>query len=89
MMHVWQSEFENKYYKKEWKQKTFFTRKLYKIGTLLEDKDGTFAVYDGAHNWMGTFDKTGKVKYNGTSTEYKETFLKSAVEFAKEIGKLK
>lgn len=89
MMQVWQSEFENKYYKKEWKEKTFITKKLYKIGTVIEHRDGSFAVYDGAHNWMGSLDKKGTPKYNGKSSEYMETFLKSALEFLKEQGKIK
>lgn len=89
MKSVWQSQFENKYYKKEWKEKTFFTRKPYKIGTVIEDKDGTFAVYDGAHNLMGYFNKSGKATYNKSKTEYMETFLKSAIEFAREQKRIK
>ena len=89
MRHIWQSEFENKYYKKEWKERTFFTKKPYKIGTIIEDRDGTFAVYDGAHNWMGTISAKGTSKQNGQVSEYKETFIKSALEFLKEQGKIK
>ena len=87
-MQKWQSNFENTYYKKEWKQKTFFTRRLYKIGTICENEDGTFTVYDGAHNWMGTFDSKGNIKYNGKASEYSETFMKSAVEFATKEKKI-
>lgn len=87
-MHIWRSEFENKFYKKEWKELTPFTRKPYKIGLIVENREGNFTVYDGAHNYMGNFDKKGSIKYNGKESEYKETFLKSAVEFAKENGKI-
>ena len=89
MKQVWQATFENKDYKKEWKEKTFFTRKLYKIGTVIEEEDGTFAVYDGAHNLMGHFDKKGAISYNKDKNEYKDTFMKNAIEFAKKEKRIK
>lgn len=85
----WLVQFTNEYYKKEWKEITPFTRKPYKVGTIVQRNDGIFVVYDGAHNYMGTFDEQGKIKFNGKESEYAKTFLDSAVEFAKKQGKIK
>lgn len=86
---MWLTEYTNIYYHEEWAQTTPYTKRPYAVGTIAEDKDGTFAVYDGAHNWMGHFDQNGKITYNGDPSEYMTTFLESAVAYAKEQGKIK
>lgn len=85
---MWLTKYTNTLYHKEWKQKTFFTRRPYAVGTIVEDKDSIFTVYDGARNLMGYFDKDGKITYNGKQSEYMKTFLETAVAFAKEQGKI-
>ena len=40
-----------------------------------------WTVYDGKDNYMGTVDaETGDIEYAGDRTEYKETFLLSALD---------
>ena len=85
---MWLKEYDNFLYKKEWKELTPYTRRPYRVGTVVEEKDGTFAVYDGAHNYMGYFDKEAKITYNGNPSDYMETFLESAIAFAKENDKI-
>lgn len=87
MKRLWCKQFENKEYEKEWQELSTITKKPMKIGTVVQEED-TFAVYDGAHNWMGTFDKNGIITYNGTETEYMRTFCESAVEFARKEKRL-
>ena len=74
-------EFENKYYQDEWEQTVPKTDRLYKLGTCASNADGSFGVYDGATNYMGTIKADGTMVYNGEPSAYEESFLKAAKEF--------
>lgn len=72
-------EFKNKYYKKEWQQKT--PQGLpYDRGTYEPTPDGGWAVYDGAVNYMGEITRKGVIVCNGVEGDYKMSFLKAAKE---------
>ena len=45
-----------------------------------------WTVYDGKDNYMGTVDaETGDIAYAGDRTEYKETFLLSALDALRKL----
>ena len=45
-----------------------------------------WTVYDGKDNYMGTVDaETGDIAYAGDKTEYKETFLLSALDALRKL----
>lgn len=79
--------FENTYYKDEWLDvvprgdKNITGQVRYKDGTAIaHDNDSDlFAVYDGAGNIMGDINSYGETCCAGDESEYKLTFLKSAL----------
>ena len=70
-------KFVNNYYHDEWAQEVPGTGAPYREGSYIE---GGWAVYDGAQNWMGRIEKNGNIIYNGSRSDYKETFLQAAKE---------
>ena len=65
--------FVNKGYKAEWKPG-------YAQGDAYCNEDGSWAVYDGGQNYMGKVNADGRLTYNGTKSDYKESFLLAAKE---------
>ena len=65
--------FINTEYKSEWKQ-----GEGYEKGSAVPNPDGTWAVYDGKQNYMGTIGADGTLLCAGEPTEYKHTFLRAA-----------
>ena len=75
--------FRNKYYQEDWIQ-----NEGYEDGSAYENEEGAWAVFDGRQNYMGKVDPaTGDMESNGEMTQYKESFLRSALEALTEEGK--
>lgn len=75
--------FENKYYKKEWKEfSSIKGNPRFADGTYFKEGD-KYAVYDGATNIMGYVNKNGNFELldpKDAESEYKCSFLKAAKE---------
>lgn len=60
--------FKNEGYKAEWKPG-------YADGSCYQNEDGSWTVYDGGQNFMGMVKTDGGFVFNGSPSEYKESFL--------------
>lgn len=72
--------FVNILYKESWAKYVGETTNEYRNGTYASSDGITYTIYDGATNYMGKVNvKTGKILCNGETSEYKESFLQSAL----------
>ena len=66
-------KFVNNYYHDEWAQEVPGTGAPYREGSYI-------AGEGGAQNGMGRIEKDGNIIYNGSRSDYKDTFLQAAKE---------
>lgn len=69
--------FRNTEYKKEWQKFVGSSKTEYADGTYFQE-EASYAVYDGAQNFMGYVNKNGTFSTAGELTEYKASFLRTA-----------
>lgn len=65
--------FKNTWYQSDWEEG-------YEKGTAWKNEDGSWTIYDGKQNYMGKVKPDGGIVYNGSTSDYKKSFLVSARE---------